>query len=459
MSQTSRAWRTRTGGVNILGSMVDSTIEPKHDMTKSNQRVGQAGERRSLMSNIFEATESHSSLPTLSEALSSRKTNGLFTVAFVDTVGSFSRMATQVAATWMAEQEFVYRAIVESLEQLGLLTDVALLKWEGDGAAIVVDSGKAADLINVMILLMERLAKAAQRPTGHFSGEVVIQMRCGIATGELLQYIPPNGGVDFAGPAMAVASRLSTLGSPNAILADVTTIETANMGLVRSQLGGYRNRTPAQYRGEVQVVPVKGIEGPFPYHEINWEESPFGLASTAVTETTKPTQSAPTPSSATRVRPGAADKMVGKVKVWLKDKRYGFVTGSDGEEFYLSMKGLVYSDDVEMLSAGADVAFSVAPPLREGAARRAVTTLVAGSDADGRLAYRNSAKRFGFITVTDSFGAAISVHVQIPEGADWAIGTEIAFTVATGPLGPSALNPDVVVDDGGNLPLQADGAA
>lgn len=410
------------------------------------------------MSNYFEAAESDSVPPTLSEALSSKKTNGLFTVAFVDTVGSLARMVTQPAATWMGEQEFVYRTTMEALEQLGLLPE-AVVKWEGDGAAVVVDSSKAAILINVMILLMERLAQAAQKPAGHYSGEVVVQMRCGIATGELLRYTPPNGGVDFTGPPMAVASRLSSLGSPNAILVDVNTIETANMGMIRSQLGSYRNRTPAQYRGDEQAVPVKGIDHPLPYHEITWEESPFGLASTAVTETTKPTPpSAPAPTTA-RPRPGTVDKAVGQVKVWLKDKRYGFVTGSDGEEFYLSTKGLAYSEDEEMLGAGTEVAFSIAPALREGTARRAVTTLVAGSDADGRLAYRNPVKCFGFITVTDSFGATISVHVQIPEDKDWKIGTELAFTVATGPRGPWALDPEVVTDDDGSEPLRVVGAA
>lgn len=404
--------------------------------------------------------------PTLSAALSSKKTNGLFTAAFVDIVGSLQRMVQQPAATWMGEQEFVYRTVVDCLHELELLPHIAVVDWEGDAAVIVVDSSKAAELMNAMIMLMEKLAQAAQKPVGHYSGEVAVQMRCGMATGELLRFTTPTGGIDFTGPAMAVASRLCSLGSPNAILVDVNTVETANMGLVRSQLGTYRRRTAAQYRGDQQAVPVKGIENPLPYHEIIWEESPFGLASTAVTETTKPTPPTTPPHSprTSAIKPrteSGPEKAVGKIKVWLKDKGYGFITGQDGEEFYLSTKGLVYSEDAEMLASGTEVAFTIAAPLREGAARRAVTTLVSGADADGKLAYRNSAKGFGFITVTDSFGAAISVHIQIPESSTWQVGTELAFTVATSPRGPRAVNPEIVTDDEeeGGGPLRVVGVA
>lgn len=387
-------------------------------------------------------------LPKLAEALSSKKTNGLFSVAFLDQVASLAAKIHHPAATWLGQLEFIYRTTGEVLDELGL-TEAAVVKFEGDGLIIVVGGGHAAILINAMIMVMERLTQASQKALGHFTGEMTVQMKCGIATGELLRFTPPHGGIDHLGPAMDIAARLCSVASPKAILVDVNTIETANMGMVKSQIGVWRNRTPAQYRGEEQRVTVKGLENPLPYHEINWDENPFGLASMAVTEVTRPTPppAPPTPPSSTKSR-RSEEKAVGKVKAWFQDKGFGFVAGPDGEDFYLSAKSLVYDEDMAMLAVGTEVAFAIAPPVQEGKARRAVTALVAGADAEGRLTYIHPTRGFGFLEVEDAFGNTISVHLPSASDSRWKVGSEVTFKVGCDPRGPRALDPELATEDG-----------
>ena len=408
--------------------------------------------------NNSEALPSSENLPTITEALGGKKTNGRYTVGFLDMVDSLGRMVEHPAATWMGETEFVYRTIEDVLDQFSLRPHT-VLKVEGDGAIMVVPSSRAADLINVMVMIMEVLYQSAQTRMGHFTGDIVVKMRGGIATGELLRFIPPAngvehpGGIDHIGPPMAIASRLCSAASPNAILADVTTIETADLGAVRSQLRTLRHRTPAEYRGDSQVVRVKGLKNPLPYHEIHWHDNLFGLASTAVTETTKP----PTPSGPPAVTAAPPErstgrrhpeKAVGKIKTWREDLGWGFVSGPGGEDFYLNRRGLVYADeDGKALRPGVEVAFTIAPPVAEGKARRALAALVVGAEADGKLVYRHATGAYGYIDVADERGTTLSLYVRIPSDSAWPVGTELAFIVGSDPRGPVALNPEILVDD------------
>ena len=67
--------------------------------------------------NNSEALPSSENLPTITEALGGKKTNGRYTVGFLDMVDSLGRMVEHPAATWMGETEFVYRTIEDVLDQ------------------------------------------------------------------------------------------------------------------------------------------------------------------------------------------------------------------------------------------------------------------------------------------------------------------------------------------------------
>ena len=108
------------------------------------------------------------------------------------------------------------------------------------------------------------------------------------------------------------------------------------------------------------------------------------------------------------------------MKAWHPDKGFGFVTDGSGEDFHFSRKSLVYPEDDALLGQpGAQLAFRTAEPLREGQFRRAVTALVIGSDADGRITHVNRERRFAFIGVGDDFGHEIDVgQAAEAEGAN-----------------------------------------
>lgn len=393
-----------------------------------------------------------SSLQELAEAFK-QGANGEFVSVFFDLRNSLEGKVTRSAAAWLSDLGFLYTTVMTHKNEL---VPDAVIKFAGDGVILVVDSGSAAEALNCAIKVVEAFAEAAAPRRGQFTGDVTNEVSVGVATGELLRFRPPEGGIDHVGPVMDIASRLCGLASPNAILVDTNTVEIANMGKVSSRHGALTHRTPAEYRGDRELVKMKGIPELFPYHELLWEAKRFGIRSDAVTEAAS-TRATPLPvSPILSPRPtvdrgrAAEDKKIGTVKTWLADKGFGFVTDAAGEDFYFSRKSLVYPEDEKLLTQpNAQLAFRTAEPVSEGKSRRAVTALIIGGEAEGKVTYvsPNPDRRFGFIAVTDDFGNEISLYMSIPEGQTWVAGDEVAFEVASSPKGPRAINVDRVDDD------------
>jgi class 3 adenylate cyclase/cold shock CspA family protein len=375
--------------------------------------------------------------------------NGEFTAVFFDLRNSLESKVTRSPATWLSDLGFLYSTVRACKDEL---VPDAVIKFAGDGVIVVANSSHAAEAINCAIKVVEAFAEASAPRRGQFTGDVSVEVSVGIATGELLQFQPPEGGVDHVGPVMDIAARLCAMASPNAILVDTITVEVANMGKVSSRHGVLMRRTPAEYRGDRELVKMKGIPDLFAYHEVLWEAHRFGIRSEAVTEaaSSRPAQQLPPVSAPTTVAPGrgADDKKIGTVKTWLPEKGFGFVTDASGEDFHFSPKSLVYPEDAELLGqANAQLAFRTAPALQEGKSRRAVTVLVIGGDAEGRITHINRERHFAFVDVSDDFGSAISVYMSVQEGQTWAVGDEVSFEVASSPKGPRAVNAERVEED------------
>lgn len=392
------------------------------------------------------------SMPQDLSAAFQQGANGEFTAVFFDLRGSLEGKVTRSAAAWLSDLGFLYSTVRSCKDEL---VPHAVIKFAGDGVILVVDSSYAAEAINCPIKVVEAFAEASAPRRGQFTGDVSMEVSVGIATGELLQFQPPEGGVDHVGPVMDIAARLCAMASPNAILVDTITVEVANMGKVSSRHGVLMRRTPAEYRGDRELVKMKGIPDLFPYHEVLWEAHRFGIRSEAVTEaaSSRPPQPVsavpPTPAVSLPDRGRAGDdKKIGTVKTWLPDKGFGFVTDAAGEDFHFSPKSLVYTEDAELLGKpNTQLAFRTAPALQEGKSRRAVTVLVIGGDAEGRITHINRDRHFAFIEVTDDFDNAISVYMSVLPAQTWAVGDEVTFEVAASPKGPRAINVERV-DDG-----------
>lgn len=374
--------------------------------------------------------------------------NGEFTASFYDLRNSLESKVTRSPAAWLSDLGFLYSTVRACKQEL---VPDAVIKFAGDGIVLVANSVYAAEAMNCAIKVVEAFSEAAAPRRGQFTGDVSVEVSVGIATGELLQFHPPEGGVDHVGPVMDIASRLCSMASPNAVLVDTITVEVANMGKVSSRHGVLMRRTPAEYRGDRELVKIKGIPDLFAYHEVLWEAHRFGIRSEAVTEaassrSTEPPAPAPA-LSFDRNRTGD-DKKIGTVKTWQPDKGFGFVTDASGEDFHFSRKSLVYPEDANLLGKpNAQLAFRTAAPVREGQSRRALTALVIGGDAEGRITHVNRERRFAFVGVNDDFGNEISVYMSVPEGQAWATGDEVSFEVASSPKGPRAINAERVEED------------
>lgn len=400
------------------------------------------------------------SMPQDLSAAFQQGANGEFIAVFFDLRNSLEGKVSRSAAAWLSDLGFLYSTVRSCKDEL---VQHAVIKFAGDGVILVVDSSYAAEAINCSIKVVEAFAEAAAPRRGQFTGDVAVEVSVGIATGELLQFQPPEGGVDHVGPVMDIAARLCAMASPNAILVDTITVEVANMGKVSSRHGVLTHRTPAEYRGDRELVKMKGIPDLFPYHEVLWEAHRFGIRSEAVTEaaSSRPPQPVSAASSARTVTPergGRAgdDKKIGTVKTWLSGKGFGFVTDAAGEDFHFSTKSLVYTEDAELLGkSNVQLAFRTAPALQEGKSRRAVTVLVIGGDAEGRITHVNRDRHFAFIEVTDDFGNGISVYMSVLPEQSWAVGDEVTFEVAASPKGPRAINAERIDDGHPNQPESA----
>lgn len=136
---------------------------------------------------------------------------------------------------------------------------------------VVYDPEQVAEAINAAIQLQEVLIKARH-------DEVVeCYASIGIATGSAVKFEHSYGQEDFVGLPVDVAQELCSAASPQAILADIQTVNHANMGKVSSQIGSLSRRTALDYCGEAHRFRARGFKNDIRYHQIFWGDHPYGL--------------------------------------------------------------------------------------------------------------------------------------------------------------------------------------
>ncbi|MFE3054820.1 adenylate/guanylate cyclase domain-containing protein [Nocardia sp. NPDC059239] len=399
-------------------------------------------------------------LPGLSDPID-KPWNSEITCMFVDMRNSAGQKFEKSTMAWLSEFLKMFRILDECRAGMQVLS---VSRPMGDGGMVVVDSDHAHQLLNMGIEFMERITEAASAKDGHPIGEIDIAMSIGFATGSAFRYRLEEGGVDHLSPVCDRASRLCSAASAHAILVDGDTVDAANMRSVHSKLGIILHRTPEEYRGPRERVPLQGIPDPVEYHEIFYGASLFGLRASAVTEVTRTPRAASVSSApagrivvssttaASQPPPAgaAAGQRVGRVKQWFADRGFGFITDLAGTDFHISSRAVFYEDDVECLSSsGTEVVFLTAPPAREGQTARAVNVLVAGQRADGVIRTIHPERPFGFIEVTDDRNHRMSFHFHVSDEMrkQFKVGNEVSFEVAVNPKGGRAIKIEQLVDD------------
>ncbi|OBA96296.1 hypothetical protein A5662_18130 [Mycobacteriaceae bacterium 1482268.1] len=351
-----------------------------------------------------------------------------------------------------------YVKVVEVFEEqlLAFLDDLDICytaSYTGDGIVVVVDTASGSHhLINAVIRVLEEIDALSTARNGAPSGQIDAKISAAITTGEGYRYCRRDGGIEHISSSIDRSSRLCGVASPGALFIDTDTRNSATMRDVTSTLGEMLHRRPEDYLGELQSVQVRGVPDPVGYYEIYWGRQLYGVRSATVTEiSTSQATSRPTlpPASPAPQGPSAGvaakprdEQFVGKVKLWSDDRGgYGFVIDAkSGEEFHFTLDSLVYEDDRQHLRPGAELVFTATGTAVGKRKREAVTILVVGQGADGRISYVHPERPFGFIAVSDDAGNTVKLHMTIAPGTTWNRGDEVSFTVATNAVGARAVD-------------------
>jgi class 3 adenylate cyclase/cold shock CspA family protein len=342
-------------------------------------------------------------------------------VIFADIVDSTGVKESQTETAWVKGTLLLYAGVYSAL--VSEIRDLAWVKFLGDAAMIVVPVQFAAEALNSAIRLLE-LINDANRAGAGAKGEIDFNITIGVATGPVVEVTMPDGRHDFIGHIPDRASRLAGVATPNALLVDAGTVSAANMTLVTSRVGRALDRPVEDYLGDRESVKLRGFAQNTNYHEIQWSRQFFGVKAEQLTSTTarleavtrgetrpNDVRSAASKPSPARGPGEKADRRTGTIRTWNRDGNYGFVTDSNGEEFHVSPRHLVYQDDIAHLAAGQKVAF-VAGPAPNNRSREALAVLLDGREAQGYVSMLAPDKPYGWIKVVDMTGAAHPVFVS-----------------------------------------------
>lgn len=191
------------------------------------------------------------------------------TVMFVEMTDATAMKENQSQATWLTTLGWFYDRINKlELESVG-----TIVKYISDGAMVVFDTDHVADAINAAISLQEELTKARHDDVVYCFASI------GIATGIIVKFEHLHGQEDYVGSAVDLALELCSAASPQAILVDSQTVNHANMGKVKSQIGRLCSppRAAQDYLGEVHKFKAKGFKNEIRYHQIFWGNHHYGL--------------------------------------------------------------------------------------------------------------------------------------------------------------------------------------
>jgi class 3 adenylate cyclase len=361
-------------------------------------------------------------------------------VVFIDQVGSTAMKEQQPEAGWLPQLGFLY----DTVTAIALRSNPdAEIKYLGDGIMISFDGDRATEAVNMAIQVQEAVNDANQGRTGG-KGAVDFSCSVGVSTGPIVAFLTPTGGRDYVGMVADKARRLCDAASPKGILIDRATAAAANMTRIASRVGTALGRTPEQYQGDVQRIPLKGFDQPVDYYEVFWDQQLHGLKSAGVTSTADRMRPAAAPVVSPQLtvvrqsgKPNAQEERhVGEVTCWKPEANFGFIRDQrTGEDFYFRGSHMVYPEDAaESLAVGSQAVFVATGRTDNNRKRFAVGILVVGEYAEGTLRLPEG-KAHGWLRVTDELGN--SHHVFTPRAAvqKYASGTLLSFKVGSNEKG------------------------
>lgn len=276
-----------------------------------------------------------------------------------------------------------------------------VVKYLGDGAMAAFDGEHAAEAICTGIQIQEMLRSA--KAQGWLNDCVAT---VGIATGRVVEFKAPGGGLDYVGSVVDLAARLCGAAGPQAVWVDSATVASANMNKVSSELGRAHQRSPEDYLSDEWKVQLKGFAKPVKYREVVWHAKPFGPTNEVIGEITERSDR----QGGRHADPHAAPAREGVVKRWDPDKGFGFIATVDHGDYYVNRRYIVGDED---LTVGRSVKFVPRPPLKEGAYPIAACTVQEGHRVRATFQRWVPANAdFTFVDVCDHLGNRQSLYLS-----------------------------------------------
>jgi class 3 adenylate cyclase/cold shock CspA family protein len=364
-------------------------------------------------------------------------------VVFIDQVGSTAMKEQQPESNWLPGLGWLYDTVTTIAMQGN---PDAEIKYLGDGIMITFDSDRATEAVNVAIQVQESINDANLGRTGA-KGAVDFTCSVGVGTGPVVAFLTPTGGRDYVGTVVDKARRLCDAASPKGILIDRATAAAANIMRIASRVGTALGRTPEQYQGDVQRIPLKGFDQPVDYYEVFWDQQLHGLKSEGVTSSADRMRAVAAPaagpagSSLSVVRPAGKpgspeERHVGEVTCWKPESNFGFIRDQrTGEDFYFRGGHMVYPEDAtESLAVGSRAVFLATGRTDNNRRRFAIAILLVGEYAEGTLRLPEG-KAHGWLRVTDELGNSHHVFTPRASVSQYAPGTVLSFRVGSNEKG------------------------
>ncbi|MFD8896337.1 adenylate/guanylate cyclase domain-containing protein [Streptomyces ardesiacus] len=324
------------------------------------------------------------------------------TILFADLSGSTEMKEKTAELTWLPTIGKFLDITVTAITAHG----GCVVKYLGDGTMAVFDGDLPANALCAAIGIQEALDED-RNLHDRFA-------RVGIATGSVVEYEAPGGGLDYVGSVVDLAARLCGASSPQAIWADSNTVSAANMNKVSSKIGralGYAARDYLSPRDE--KVELKGFANPVVYREVIWHRGAFGVANELMTEKIDRSQAQhEQPLRANTPLSGPADTLDGVVTRWDPVLGRGFISTTAHGDHYVDRRYIANGED---LTQGQSVRFVPMQPTREGVRPIAGCTVQEGHVVHGTFHRVFPDRKFAFVDVLDTRGNRQSLHVFLGE--------------------------------------------
>lgn len=395
-------------------------------------------------------------MPTLSDVFAKKDYRVTKTIVAIDLKNSTSMKSFEPETTWLNH----YAVFFDLLRSKVKSFNGQIVKYLGDGAMAIFDSEHPEGAINWAISVQEDLVDAQE------ANLIMAKCDCsiGVSYGEMVEFDTfdlDTGPKDYIGAVVDKAFRLCSAANAKAIFVDKDTIFAAPMHKVESKIGKITRRKPPEYQGEEQSVTVKGFPVPVPYHEILWAGDRYGVSAPFVTElSAEKSETTPTGAAVAETRSGkvgggglwtsksaTVSSSAGRGPAWVRgvvysaSDKYGFIRGSDGEEFWFS-RDYLFRKTLPLQEN--DVVWFVAkPPFGDKPHRRATDILPLGAVLDGNLIEVKD-KGFGFVVCRADRGSTVELFIHLGETSGWTTGALIKFKIGENKRGLSATSPQRV---------------